>query len=78
VKIREAMQHSWAGYKKGAWGADEVLPRTGGRKDVWGGEGVCVNPTVYCGSNVGVCFGVRHGDDDSGCVRHVVDHGHGG
>ena len=25
--VKEAMMHSWAGYKKFAWGTDELMPR---------------------------------------------------
>ena len=35
-----AMRHAWAGYKAHAWGADALLPRSGGREDNWGGMGM--------------------------------------
>ena len=30
--IKGAMQHIWKNYKNFAWGADELLPRSGGRQ----------------------------------------------
>jgi len=32
-EVRDAMRHSWAGYRQKAWGYDEVKPVTGGHKD---------------------------------------------
>jgi len=32
-EVREAMRHSWAGYKQRAWGHDEVHPTSGSNKD---------------------------------------------
>ncbi|RHY61878.1 hypothetical protein DYB38_010987, partial [Aphanomyces astaci] len=41
LAIRSAMQHAWSGYETHAFGADEVGPVSGDRKqDVWGGLGV--------------------------------------
>ncbi|ETV78473.1 hypothetical protein H257_07996 [Aphanomyces astaci] len=41
LAIRGAMQHAWSGYETHAFGADEVGPVSGDRKqDVWGGLGV--------------------------------------
>jgi mannosyl-oligosaccharide alpha-1,2-mannosidase len=37
--VREAMKHSWRGYKKYAWMHDEVTPLTKGYKDPFGGWG---------------------------------------
>eukprot|EP00607_Mallomonas_marina_P010390 CAMPEP_0182422000 /NCGR_PEP_ID=MMETSP1167-20130531/7594_1 /TAXON_ID=2988 /ORGANISM="Mallomonas Sp, Strain CCMP3275" /LENGTH=874 /DNA_ID=CAMNT_0024599693 /DNA_START=38 /DNA_END=2662 /DNA_ORIENTATION=+ len=39
-KIKEAMQHAWSGYKKYAWGKDEVKPKSHSGQDNWGGMGV--------------------------------------
>lgn len=33
------MVHCWNGYTTRAWGADELLPVSGSRKDNWGGMG---------------------------------------
>ncbi|RLO13323.1 hypothetical protein DYB28_011607, partial [Aphanomyces astaci] len=39
--IRRAMQHAWSGYETRAFGADEVAPVSGERRqNVWGGIGV--------------------------------------
>ncbi len=35
--VKRAMMYAWSQYKSHAWGADEILPKTGGRKDAWGG-----------------------------------------
>lgn len=35
--VKAAFEHSWAGYKKYAWGEDEVIPVEGGFRTVWGG-----------------------------------------
>ena len=37
--VREAMQHAWNGYKKYAFGKDELLPISNGGQDNWGGMG---------------------------------------
>ena len=37
--IKEAFQHSWGGYRKYAWGHDELTPVTGEWKDTFGGWG---------------------------------------
>ncbi|KAG0346285.1 hypothetical protein BG004_001993 [Podila humilis] len=38
-QVRAGMAHAWAGYKKHAWGHDEVKPVSGGYKDNFGGWG---------------------------------------
>ena len=38
--IRNSMKHAWNGYKKSAWGADEMLPISEYGHDNWGGMGV--------------------------------------
>lgn len=35
--VRNAMKHAYGGYESKAFGADEVMPRTGNRKTNWGG-----------------------------------------
>jgi len=35
--VKEAMKHSWKGYREHAWGKDEVAPITGGHADKFGG-----------------------------------------
>lgn len=40
VKVKEAMQHAWKGYRQFAWGADELQPRSKKAKQSWGGMGV--------------------------------------
>ena len=40
--VRDAFCFGWAGYKKFAWGADEVHPISGGRGDNWGGFGMTI------------------------------------
>ena len=37
--IRNTMKHAWNGYKKCAWGMDEVKPQTCRGENVWGGMG---------------------------------------
>ena len=37
--VREAMQHAWNGYRKYAFGKDELLPISNGGQDNWGGMG---------------------------------------
>ncbi|KAF9303089.1 hypothetical protein BGZ74_004346 [Mortierella antarctica] len=37
--VRAGMAHAWAGYKKHAWGHDEVYPVSGGHKDNFNGWG---------------------------------------
>lgn len=39
-KIKEAMQHTWSGYERKAWGADELKPRSGRPQNNWGGMGM--------------------------------------
>lgn len=39
-KVKEGMQHAWSGYKKYAWGKDEVKPLSNRGQDNWGGLGV--------------------------------------
>lgn len=39
-KIKDGMRHVWAGYKKFAWGADELKPLSNRGHDNWGGMGV--------------------------------------
>lgn len=38
--IKAGMVHAWQGYKKYAWGRDEVKPLSRGGSDNWGGMGV--------------------------------------
>jgi mannosyl-oligosaccharide alpha-1,2-mannosidase len=38
--VKRGMQHAWAGYKKYAWGRDEVKPLSNQGQDNWGGMGV--------------------------------------
>eukprot|EP01041_Mallomonas_annulata_P002517 gene2517-4896_t len=40
LKIRDGMKHAWAGYKKYAWGQDELKPKSKTGQDNWGGMGV--------------------------------------
>eukprot|EP00903_Cladosiphon_okamuranus_P020635 g18945.t1 len=40
IKVKEAMQHAWKGYRDYAWGADELAPRGKKPKESWGGMGV--------------------------------------
>ena len=35
--VKEAMQHTWNGYKSKAWGSDELKPMSGRGHDNWGG-----------------------------------------
>lgn len=79
-KVKGAMSHAWFNYKSRAWGADEVLPKTGGFKDVWGGKVTsttracaCVWIAYLCVDCVFVCD--RDGYDNSGCTGHTVDYG---
>jgi len=37
--VKKAMQHVWSGYKKYAYGRDELLPLSNGGQDNWGGMG---------------------------------------
>lgn len=39
-EVKAAMAHAWEGYKKYAWGADELAPRGMRGKESWGGMGV--------------------------------------
>ena len=38
--VKQGMQHAWKGYKKYAWGRDEVKPISNKGQDNWGGMGV--------------------------------------
>lgn len=38
--VKAGMRHAWAGYKKYAWGRDEVKPLSNRGQDNWGGMGV--------------------------------------
>lgn len=40
IKVKEAMQHAWKGYKDYAYGADELSPRGKRPKQNFGGMGV--------------------------------------
>lgn len=40
IKVKEAMQHTWSGYEKYAFGSDELQPRSKRSKEAWGGMGV--------------------------------------
>ena len=44
--VRDAFCFGWAGYKRFAWGADEVHPITGGRGDNWGGLGMTLLDSI--------------------------------
>ncbi|KAI1296086.1 hypothetical protein EDD11_007584 [Mortierella claussenii] len=37
--VRDGFQHAWSGYKKHAWGHDEVMPVSGGFRDQFNGWG---------------------------------------
>uniref|UniRef100_A0A7S4N8K7 alpha-1,2-Mannosidase n=1 Tax=Odontella aurita TaxID=265563 RepID=A0A7S4N8K7_9STRA len=37
--VKKAMEHAWSGYKKHAFGQDEVLPQSGKSHSNWGGMG---------------------------------------
>ena len=37
IHVRNAFRHAWEGYRTEAWGYDELLPVSGGKKDNWGG-----------------------------------------
>lgn len=39
VIVKKAMEHAWSGYKKYAWGKDELLPLSNIGQDNWGGMG---------------------------------------
>jgi len=39
-KIKLGMKHAWEGYKKHAWGRDELKPISKRGQDNWGGMGV--------------------------------------
>ena len=39
-RVREMMQHTWAGYKECAWGHDELSPVSCSHNDKWGGFGI--------------------------------------
>lgn len=39
LRVKEAMIHLWSGYKKYAWGKDELLPLSNEGQDNWGGMG---------------------------------------
>jgi hypothetical protein len=39
-KIKAGMQHAWSGYKKYAWGSDELKPLSKRGQENWGGMGV--------------------------------------
>ena len=41
-EVKKAFQHAWDGYKKRAWGWDELLPLSGGRKNTLNGWGVTI------------------------------------
>jgi len=38
--VRNAMKHAWRGYETRAFGADELLPRSGSSRNNWGGMAV--------------------------------------
>ena len=38
--VKRAMEHAWKGYEQHAFGADEVMPQSGGVSQNWGGQGV--------------------------------------
>ncbi len=40
VSVKAGMEHAWSGYKKYAWGKDEVKPLSNRGSDNWGGLGV--------------------------------------
>lgn len=40
VKVREGMRHAWSGYRKHAWGKDELKPISGSSNDNWGAMGM--------------------------------------
>jgi hypothetical protein len=37
-EVKAAMVHSWSMYRTNAWGSDVILPRSGKRKEIWGGQ----------------------------------------
>lgn len=38
-EVKEAFRYAWEGYKKHAWGWDELLPVSGGRRNIFNGWG---------------------------------------
>jgi mannosyl-oligosaccharide alpha-1,2-mannosidase len=46
AKVKESFQHTWAGYKKYAWGRDEVGPMSGTGRDSFGGWGATLVDTL--------------------------------
>eukprot|EP00930_Biecheleria_cincta_P099769 TRINITY_DN91384_c0_g1_i1.p1 TRINITY_DN91384_c0_g1~~TRINITY_DN91384_c0_g1_i1.p1 ORF type:complete len:586 (+),score=92.38 TRINITY_DN91384_c0_g1_i1:153-1910(+) len=45
-QVREALRHLWRGYKKKAWGSDEVAPISGRRTGEWGHVGMLILDTL--------------------------------
>lgn len=44
--VKESFEHAWAGYKKGAWGKDEVTPLSGNWRNSFGGWGATLVDTM--------------------------------
>mmetsp|Transcript_52914 Transcript_52914/g.92941 ORF Transcript_52914/g.92941 Transcript_52914/m.92941 type:complete len:522 (+) Transcript_52914:98-1663(+) len=45
-EVAKALQHLWAGYRKGSWGDDEVRPITGTSGGEWGDIGMLILDTL--------------------------------
>jgi hypothetical protein len=83
--VREAILHSWGGYKKFAWGQDELQPDTQNSHKV-GGLVAMVEVLGFLGQTLGsrrspgsdcvsVSAVVRPGADLGGLAGPAVDHG---
>lgn len=47
AKVKESIVHFWNGYKKNAWGGDEIRPLSGlNISGKWGGMGMCMLDTL--------------------------------
>ena len=56
MKIKEAFEHSWAGYERYAWGKDELMPLSDKANDAWGGFAV----TMVDGLDTAIIMGLRN------------------
>ncbi|KAJ2893119.1 glycosyl hydrolase family 47 [Zalerion maritima] len=45
-EVKEAFEHAWKGYKKQAWGWDELMPVSGGHRNVFNGWGATLIDTL--------------------------------
>lgn len=58
--VIDAMHHAWSGYKKYAYGRDELLPKSQNGQDNWGGMGTTLVDSLRQVDRALICLMVSH------------------